>query len=360
LWPKALSSGLIPKQGNTWAANNLARAAVLILIFLGVAFFLVVLFLFSPLPISVAEFWFSKSYPATGYFKIKEMNLLPWQPFEARDVEYQVSKNLKEGVWKVRNIQVLPEWNTLYRTPQGLIRLSKIGFLSETLEVEDISAEIPFHLKPNPAYPKIEGFLTVARIWSSNFSIRNLEVKVFLEGDIYRGELKGEWTGGNFEGEFKYEPFRGQFFSIHLRLIDMELASFSKESSGILEGALGKCGGELAVSSENFKTVHVRSRVACPKPGGRLHAEFLRGLADWVPEGVAKDVLKEEVEGKGDYYYYDEGYLEVHNETPGYWSFNLMLKNPRLKLELPVDVSEESFGVILNSPGVQKIFKKGE
>jgi hypothetical protein len=140
-------------------------------------------------------------------------------------------------------------------------------------------------------------------------------------------------------------------------IADIDLAVLAQEYGGVFEQASGVCQGRLEARWDAPGRLKARARFECPRPGGKIHAKFLRNLADWMPEGAARRVVEEEV-ARADNYYYDSAVLEIHNQTPGFWTVYSRLNNPRLKLEVPVDISETSLGVLWNNTELQKLLKK--
>jgi len=84
----------------------LGRFLLGILIFFLTVFGLFFLFLSSPLPRVIAEKTIKQWLPETGYFKLGKLQLVPWQPFQINELEYQVTNQFDDGILKAKRIQL--------------------------------------------------------------------------------------------------------------------------------------------------------------------------------------------------------------------------------------------------------------
>ncbi len=336
----------------------MARFFAVLLILLLTLAGLFLIFLSSPLPKSLLESYVVRVLPETGYFKIRKAALLPWRPLEFQNVEYQLRLHPKDGILKTDLARFESNFQKLVRTKQGKIVVRNLSFVSEAVDLRGLNAEIPLELSaPSVSGPE-NGFIKIDRIDSGSLRLQNVSILFQETANLYAGDFRIEWMGGRrLSGQFRYEPFARQLFSVETAPWEISLTDLSSEVGGVFERATGQCSGSFKFSGGGAEKIRFRGKLACPRPGGRIKAKFLRDLAEWIPEGTAKKVFQEEVEGKEDYYY-DEASLEVSNDKPGYWTFHLVIRNPRLHLDMPIDISDNSFGAVFGNAALRDIMKK--
>jgi hypothetical protein len=227
--------------------------------------------------------------------------------------------------------------------------------------LDNLDLELPFTFFLPPGggegLESQKGRMRVSEIRAYPIRFRGLVFNFDEKENQYQGNFEARWTGGAITGQLEWEPFRKEEFRIEASLSEMNLEVFSREVGGVFERASGRCQGTFRFQGEGSKVLKVRGELVCPKPGGRIKAKFLKSLGDWIPQGTARSVFQEEVEGKEDYYY-DEARVEIHNEKPGYWTIRFLLINPRLRLDIPIDISASSFETLWGNEELQKLVKR--
>ncbi len=334
------------------------RFFLVLLILLVVLTGITVLFLLSPLPKTIAENVITKVYPKTGYFKIKQFQLIPWRPIEIKNVEYQLAKDPDEGILKVGTARLILDYKESIAKKRGLIELQDIAFNSQKMNLDDLDAEIPFRYSLVPDEIVRGGMISVKGLQYDYFKIKDVEVSLKEREGDYSGVFRGEWSGGAFDGDFDYQLFNNHKTKATLRIGEFDLSGLSTEVGGVFKRASGKCAGYLSVETIREKITGVEGELLCPPPGGKFRSKYLKTLAEWVPEGIAKDIFEQEIESDEDYYF-DELKLKIKSHLPGgFWRFHLQLNNPKLHLDIPVDISGNTFETVLENKKLKSLIEK--
>jgi len=299
-----------------------------------------------------------RALPKTGYFRIHEAALLPWRPLEFRKVEYQLQADPQDGIVKADSLKLETGFLKFLERRLARLHILNLSFSSETLDLQGFDLDLPLELSKNGPDSSESGFIRIDQVETGNFRLQNISI-LFQEAKArYTGDFELKWLGGrSLPGQFEYEPYNGHKFSVKTARWEINLSDLSEPVGSVFERATGRCEGSFRVTGGGSSRVDLKGTLVCPRPGGRVKAKFLKDLSQWIPDGAAKKVFQEEVEGKEDYYY-DEARIEVHNDTPGYWTFHLMITNPRLRLDIPIDISENSFAALLGNTALQDVLKK--
>ena len=315
------------------------------------------IFLASPLPKAVVESNFKRALPKTEYFKIGELSLLPWKPFEIKDLEYQLDRDPDKGILKAGTVQFRTTPQELFQKKECTLVIDGLSFASQQFDLQGFRLRAPIHFRANPETESRSGYVSIGRIETNSVRFKDVEILFEEKNGVYEGKIEIQWTGGKVKGRFRMKSLTQNEFSIEADLIDINLTILSEEVGGIFERASGQCRGTLSFSGDEFKILKGGGRIDCPRPGGRIKSKFLRGLVPWLPEGPARKVLEEEVAGKDDYYY-DDASVEINNDKPGYWTLHVKIRNPRLNLDIPIDISANSFEAIWRNTELQKLIKE--
>ena len=111
-----------------------------------------------------------------------------------------------------------------------------------------------------------------------------MEVLLKEKEGLYQGTFSGEWSGGEFSGDFDYQPFNDHKADILLEIGEFDLSGLSAEIGGVFKRASGKCAGYLSVELEREKIKDLGGELNCPPPGGKFQSKYLRTLGDWIPD----------------------------------------------------------------------------
>lgn len=331
----------------------LAVLFVILFVFLGIF----LLFLISPIPRSAAEALFLKTFPETGFFKIREMELLPWRPLSFGGLELQITKDPDGGYLKAENIRFrMNPFHLFTKDKRGVFEAEGVSFVSFQTELERLDCRVPIGLAPSALGKETPGFLQAARLKLSSLVLKNIKIDLSETAGLYQGHLEGEILGGRVSGNLRYEFSSDGRFEGEIDLKNLNLEEASREIGGFFERSQGLCQGKIKIKGEKGRILTLDGEVTCPKPGGKFQSQFLRQLGDWMPEGAAKQVFETEISSSDDFYF-QEANLKIHNQKKGYLTFHLRLNNPKINLDIPFDISEQSFATLLKNSGVQRLLK---
>lgn len=315
------------------------------------------LFLVSPLPKVVVQKYIQSTYPESAFLNIKDLKLVPWQTLKVKGVEYQLTQDPDDGVVRIGSIELPVKPVEWYSGEPFTVEIENVSYDSRGMQLKDFDAKLPIHSTFKSNQEQSEGYFRIGEYKVNRLRFQDVNVDFIEQDSFYQGQIEALWSGGRIEGNFQHRLFHDQAFQLTINFKEINLAGLASDVGGVFQRAQGRCTGYITFSGERGRVTKGEGKIVCPRPGGRIQSKFLRGLLDWLPEGATRQIFQQEVEGTDDYYY-DEAWLELHNRKPGYWSFNFRIKNPRIDLEVPIDVSAESFSTVWSNQELQKLFKK--
>ena len=140
----------------------------------------------------------------------------------------------------------------------------------------------------------------------------------------------------------------------HAESIVEELGDAAGE---MLQRAAGTCKGEFHLTGSEGMPFDASGELECPSPGGRFQSSFLRNLSEWIPPGIAKDVVEQELQENKDFYFQEARLVVSHNQD-GFWRFHLKIKNPRLHLDIPIDITDQSVKTVSQNNQIKRLLEQ--
>jgi hypothetical protein len=329
---------------------------IFVIIIVVTALFFVIL-LQSPAPKVLALKVAQSQVSEEGYFNVDHLRVVPWAPMEVQGLEYQPTDSLSDGILNIDSVKWAVNPLNLTRHDYGHVEIDNLRWDHSDGKIARLNAHIPLGREEVISGPGEAGFLNIEGLRLGQADISEVQIKFTSKAGVYNGSYELESEGGRLTGDFTYKPFAGHGYRLVVEVLEWELDDLGELVGDNFRRAKGKCRGKLTFEGKGNEIRDASGIIECPAPGGRVQSSLMNDLSDWVPAGVAKDVLAAETR-EGQDFYYQEASLEVRRLKDGYWRFHLKVKNPRVHLDIPIDISDDGIRTVSNNTRLKSVLNK--
>ncbi|MDD5085371.1 MAG: hypothetical protein PHE61_04925 [Candidatus Omnitrophica bacterium] len=239
------------------------------------------------------------------------------------------------------------------------LELDKAGVTSPKFSISACTGKfaVPFTVNSLSFVSSLEkGSIFAEKLLWPPYSADNVSADVRYGDDVYGfSNIKFSCYNGACEGEVELVPKDGKWIHLGKGVVKgVSLEFLAHDVGGPMEGSQGMIEGVFSWRGEGGEVIRAEGNFISRKPGGRLHASFLRPVLDYVPENEARAKVEEALK-QGDLFYFVEGSLGFVMDTQkNRYDINLDLIGDTIELKLDVNIPVNDVKALFRVKGLME------